>query len=302
MSESILHRLQRGERLVSDGAMGTQLQQRGLPAGHCPEEFNVSHPEVVVSIYRDYYEAGSDIVTTNTFGGNAARLKAHGYEQRVAEFSRKSAELLKSVCPAGRFAAACVGPTGEMLEPAGTAQAEDLYAMYAEQARALLEGGVDLFFVETMMAVDEAEVAVRALKDATALPVSATMTFQKVKTGYRTMWGVSIAEAVSRLSEAGADILGANCGQGFEQMIEIVREMRCLTDKPILAQSNAGLPEWVDGQPVYRETPAEIIPFVEKLVESGLNIIGGCCGTGPEHIRAIRKLVDRASSPMGSDQ
>jgi 5-methyltetrahydrofolate--homocysteine methyltransferase len=294
MSENILQRLEQGDRLVSDGAMGTQLQQRGLPAGHCPEEFNLSHPDVVLSIYRDYYEAGADIVTTNTFGGNAARLRGHGYGQRVAEFSRKSAELLRSVCPAGRFAAACIGPTGEMLEPAGTAKAQDLYAMYVEQARALMEGGVDLFFIETMMAVDEAEIAVRALKETTSLPVSATMSFQKVKTGYRTMWGNSIADAVTRLSEAGADIVGANCGLGFEQMVEIVQQMRCLTGKPILAQANAGLPQWVDGQPVYRETPAEIIPFVEQLLQSGVNIVGGCCGTTPDHIRAIRKAVDKA--------
>jgi 5-methyltetrahydrofolate--homocysteine methyltransferase len=292
MSENILQKLGQGERLVSDGAMGTELQQRGLPAGHCPEEFNVSHPEVVLSIYRDYYEAGADIVTTNTFGGTAARLKAHGCEGRVAELSRKSAELLQSVRPAGKFAAACIGPTGEMLEPAGMAKAEDLYAMYAEQARALAEGGVDLFFIETMMAVDEAEIAVRALKRETGLPVSATMSFQKGKGGYRTMWGNTIAGSVERLSQAGADIVGANCGLGFEQMVEIVQQMRCLTGKPILAQANAGLPEWVDGQPVYRETPEEIVPFVEQLLQSGANIIGGCCGTNPEHIRAIRRIVD----------
>jgi 5-methyltetrahydrofolate--homocysteine methyltransferase len=157
-----------------------------------------------------------------------------------------------------------------------------------------MEGGVDLFFIETMMAVDEAEIAVRALKETTSLPVSATMSFQKVKTGYRTMWGNSIADAVTRLSEAGADIVGANCGLGFEQMVEIVQQMRCLTGKPILAQANAGLPQWVDGQPVYRETPAEIIPFVEQLLQSGVNIVGGCCGTTPDHIRAIRKAVDEA--------
>jgi len=289
---NFLERLQSGDILLCDGAMGTELQQRGLPTGGCPEEFNVTHAELVAGIHRDYFDAGSDIVETNTFGGNRSRLALHDFQDRVAEFNRKGAELAKAVCPTGRFVAGSMGPTGDIIAPLGERSQEDAYDIFAEQAEALAEGGADVLFIETMMAEEEAEIALRAAKDRTSLPVVATMTFELGKAGLRTMWGVDVATAVKRLTDAGADVIGANCGRGFEDMLAIVEEMRPLTQKPIIAQSNAGIPEWQDGISVYTETPESIKPKAQQILERGVNILGGCCGTGPAHIRMMRSLVD----------
>ncbi len=287
----LLSLLSSGRVLLSDGAMGTELQKRGLPTGGCPELFNVTHPEIVQAIHRDYFNAGSDLVETNSFGGNRSRLAMHGLQDRVRELCKAAAMNARTVCPPGKFVAGSIGPTGDLLEPLGDRTLDDTYAIFAEQAEALAEGGVDLVFVETMMAVEEAEIAVRAAKERTGLPVAATMTFEKGNAGLRTMWGVDTATAIQRLTDAGADVLGANCGKGFEEMIEIVAEMRPLTDRPIAAQANAGLPEWVDGIAVYVQTPEIIAPMAEQLLRLGVNILGGCCGTGPSHIAAMHKLV-----------
>lgn len=290
---SFLEKLNSGVILLADGAMGTELQKRGMPTGVCPEEYNVTHPELVQGIYRDYYDAGSDLVETNTFGANRSRLTLHHFENRVAEFCRAAAQLARQVCPPGKFVAGSIGPTGDLIEPLGPRTEQEAFDIFAEQAVALATGGVDVIFVETMMAAEEAEIAVRAVKEKTPLPVVATMTFELGKAGLRTMWGVEVASAVQRLTAAGADVIGANCGRGFEDMIAIMQEMRPLTKKPIIAQSNAGIPDWVDGVSVYKETPALILPKAEKLLQLGVNILGGCCGTGPEHIRGMRQLVDK---------
>lgn len=292
---TFLEKLNAGFILLADGAMGTELQKRGMPTGVCPEEYNVTHPEIVQSIYRDYYNAGADLVETNTFGANRTRLTLHDFETRVTEFCRASAQLARAVCPAGKFVAGSMGPTGDLIEPLGPRTEQEIFDLFAEQAMALAAGGVDIIFVETMMAPEEMEIAVHAVKAKTNLPVVATMTFELGKAGLRTMWGVDVASAVHRLTAAGADVIGANCGRGFDEMIAIIQEMRPLTTKPLIAQSNAGIPDWVEGISIYRETPEVILPKAEKLLQLGVNILGGCCGTGPEHIRAMRKLVDTFS-------
>ena len=291
MSHKILEILDGGTILVSDGAMGTELQKRGMPTGVCPEEFNVTHADVIKAIHADYYAAGSDIVETNSFGANRIRLARHGFSERVGELCRAAVAIALSVRPAGKFVGGSIGPTGELLEPFGDLPMASAYDAFVEQARALAAAGVDLFFVETMMSIDEAETAVRAAKDAAALPVIATMTFEASEAGIHTMWGVDVPTAVERLSAAGADILGANCGRGFDEMIEIMKVMRPLTTKPIIAQANAGLPENRGGISVYKETPDAIEPKAKQLLALGVNIIGGCCGTGPDHIRRLRQLV-----------
>ncbi len=292
---NIITLLRSGQILLCDGGMGTELQKRGMPTGVCPEEYTVSHPELMQSIYSDYFDAGADIVETNTFGANRSRLALHGFEDRVAEFCQKSAQLAKSVCPTGKFVAGSMGPTGDILKPLGPRSPDDAMGFFVEQATALADGGADAIFVETMMAIEEAELATRAAKETTGLPVVSTMTFELGTAGARTMWGVDIATAVARLSAAGANVIGANCGKGFDEMIAIVDEMRPLTDKPIIAQSNAGIPEDVDGVAVYSETPDFIQPKAKLLLKKGVNILGGCCGTGPAHIAMMRQLIDAAN-------
>jgi 5-methyltetrahydrofolate--homocysteine methyltransferase len=180
-----------------------------------------------------------------------------------------------------------------LLEPLGSRTLAEAYDIFTEQAENLAEGGVDCFYVETMMAVDESEIAIKAAKDHTGLPVIATMTFELGQAGYRTMWGVDVPTAVQRLTDAGADVIGANCGKGVEEMIGIITEMKPLSSRPIIAQANAGLPDWVDGVSVYRETPEIIGPKIEQLLKIGIHIVGGCCGTGPAHIKKIREILDR---------
>jgi 5-methyltetrahydrofolate--homocysteine methyltransferase len=295
MTARLLERLATGRVLVADGAFGTQLQVRGMATGQCPEEYNTSHPHVVQGIYRDYFKAGADFVSTNSFGGNRARLARHGFADRVAEFASKAVELAREVCPQGGMVAGSVGPTGEVLEPFGAFPVEQAQAAFAEQCQALADGGADFILIETMMALEEALAALRAAKESTSLPVAVTMTFEARNDQFRTSWGVSIQQAAEALTQAGADLIGSNCGQGFDNMVEIARLFRAATRCPIIAQANAGLPQWVDGKAVYKETPESIAPKVEALLAAGVNVIGGCCGTGPEHIARIRAIVNARS-------
>ncbi len=295
MKSIILQRIGNGDILLSDGAMGTELQKRGLKSGACPEAYNVEHPEIVQGIYRDYYEAGSDIVETNTFGANRARLALHGQEENVVLFNRRAAELAREVCPEGKFVAGSMGPTGEILEPLGALSVQQAYDYFAEQAMALAEGGVDIIYVETMMAVEEIVTAVKAVKENTALPVAATMTFDLTESGVATSWGVTPAMMAEQLQAAGADLLGANCGNGVEVVVAAVKELRALIDLPLIAQPNAGLPELRDRLLVYKETPQNMAQKMAELLRTGISILGGCCGTNPQHIREMRRLIDGIS-------
>ena len=290
---AVLERLKREQILVSDGAWGTLLQSAGLSPGECPEEWNLSRPEAVGSIAAAYAEAGSDIVLTNSFGGSPVKLKAYGLENRTRELNREAARL-SCKAAAGALVAGSVGPTGEFLAPLGILGQGEAQAAFEEQIAALLEGGVHGLCIETMTALEEAVAAVRAARalDA-ALDIMTTMTFDASAAGFRTMMGVDISSAVRELTRAGADILGANCGNGIEQMLPIVEEFRAHTDKPILVHANAGLPEMKNGEVVFRQTPADMASTVEALLKAGCRIVGGCCGTTPDHIRSIRSEVDR---------
>lgn len=290
--KTILNRL-KSQILIGDGAMGTELQKHSLPSGYCPEKLNDSHPEIIRTIYKSYYDAGSDIVTTNSFGGSRIALRRHGLESRVNELNKKAVRLAREICPEGHFVAGSIGPTGDILEPLGSLTLAEASEAFEEQALALAESGADVIFIETMMSLEELECAIKAVKKSTKLPVSASMTFSLSPAGIHTQWGADIPGFVQLAEAAGADIIASNCGKGFDEMIEVVKEMRPLTSLPIMAQANAGLPELIEGKQVYTETAENIIPKVKQLLELGVNIIGGCCGTGPAHIAAINDLVGR---------
>ena len=290
---TILERLRAGETLISDGATGTYLQQRGLEAGGCPEEFNASHPEVVRGMARDYFAAGSDVVLTNSFGGSRFMQDKYGYGERVREFNRLASEHAASQKPsANHYVLGSVGPTGEMMEPLPDGVSEsDMFDALSEQVSALAEGGADAILVETQMALEEAVVGVRAARECTSLPVFATMVFDLGPRGFFTMMGVTPERAVSELRAAGADVVGANCGNGIDRMIDLAAQMRAVDDGPMLIHSNAGIPDMKNGQIIYNEGPEFMADRFERLRDMGINVLGGCCGTGPEHIRALRARI-----------
>jgi 5-methyltetrahydrofolate--homocysteine methyltransferase len=284
-----MERIGRGDILVSDGAMGTFLHAKGLAPGECPESWCVSHPDVVRGIAEAYIAAGSDIVETNSFGGTSFKLKGYGLADKVAEFNRAAAAIAKQAIEGKGYVAASVGPTGHIVEDeGGDVTPEQLYEAFKEQVIALAEGGADALCIETMSSLAEAKAAIRAAKENTALPVICTFTFEPGVKGFRTMMGVKPDRAAREAAAAGADVVGANCGNGIANMIEIVRQMRgAVPALPILIHANAGVPVVEDGRTVFKETPEYMASRVRELIEAGAHIVGGCCGTNPDHIAAI---------------
>jgi len=274
--------------IITDGAWGTELQARGLGPGQCPDAWNLEHPDRVEAVARAYVEAGSQVILTNTFRANRLALARHGLAEKTVEINRAGAEISRRAAGTACVFAS-IGPSGRMLMTGETTE-EELAEVFAEQARALAEGGADGIVVETMSDLTEARIAVRAAR-ATGLPVVASMVFDSGRNRDRTMMGVTAEQAARGLSEAGADVVGANCGQGVAGYVEICRRLRAATDRPVWIKANAGMPELVGGVPVYRTTPEEYAAWVPALVEAGASFIGGCCGTNPEFIRAIRRML-----------
>ena len=290
--KDLLTRLRAGDVLVGDGAWGTLLMARGVRPGEAPESLNLTRPRVIEEIALLYLEAGADLITTNTFGGSPARLRQFGLDGETEAVNRAAVEAVRRAARGRAYVSASVGPSGHLLKPYGDADSADIGAGYERQIRALAEAGADLVCIETMTDLAEATLAVRAARTvAPDLPVMATMTFETTRRGFFTVMGVSVAQAIRGLSEAGADILGSNCGNGSAAMVAIAGDFKALTGRPIAIQPNAGLPEPRDGSLVYPETPEFMAEQARGLLAAGVAIIGGCCGTTPAHIRALREIV-----------
>jgi len=289
--KSLMERIAQGEVLISDGAMGTFLHAKGLSPGECPESWCISHPGAVKGIAEAYIAAGSDIVETNSFGGSSLKLQPYGLADKVQELNRAAATLAKQAMGEKGYVAASVGPTGHFAkEEYGDVSTEELYEAFMGQVTALAEGGADAICVETMSSLVEAVQAIKAAKENTKLPVICTFTFDQKPRGFFTIMGVSPERAAEGAAAAGADIVGANCGNGIANMIQISKRMRAaLPEIPILIQANAGMPKVEDGKTVFQETPEYMASQVKELIEAGVNIIGGCCGTTPDHIAAMAK-------------
>lgn len=289
---TILDELRAGKILLSDGALGTMLQVKGLQPGHCPELWNVDFPGKVQEIAVAYRDAGSQIITTNSFGANRVKLSQYGCADRLNEINKASVSLIREAVGNDVYIAGSIGPTGKMLL-LGDITEEELYEVFREQAVALGSAGADAIIIETMSAQDEAALAVNAARENTSCTIIVTMTFSKDPKGeYYTMMGISPHEMVVSMKEAGAHIVGSNCGNGISEMIGITRAIRETdTHIPVMIQANAGAPQFNDGITTYLESPGLMASFIPGLIEAGANIIGGCCGTTPEHIRAIEKVI-----------
>jgi len=291
--KAFIERVAQGDILISDGAMGTMLQARGLGPGECPEWWCISHPEVVKGIHESYVAAGSDIVETNSFGGTCFKLEPYGLADKVRELNLAAVALAKQAIAGKGYVAASVGPTGRIVEEeGGDAPPQDLYQAFKEQVVALAEGGANALCIETMASLAEALQAIRAAKECTKLPVICTFTFQASPRGFRTMMGATPERAAREAVAAGADIVGANCGNGIAQMIEVTRQTRAAQPTtPILVNANAGMPVLEGEKTVFKDTPEFMASKVNELIEAGAQIIGGCCGTTPAHIAAMARAA-----------
>ena len=293
-----------------DGAMGTELIARGIEPGTCNDFLNVESPDIVFDIHRGYFRAGSDAVLTNTFGANEYALARHGLTERAEEINRNGAQIARRAGGEQKYVLGDIGPSGDFLQPLGNLETEQLKAAFAEQASALLAGGVDGFIIETMTALDEAEIAIEAIKSVSQLAVLVSFSFDDSGSDFKTMMGVDVESAISKAVSLDVDAVGFNCGTAsLDGYIKLAHRYICATEAlekqrvtshesriPIFAEPNAGKPELVDGRAVYEVSPEDFAAVAERIYSAGVNIIGGCCGTGPKHIAVVSKrLRDKPS-------
>ncbi|MEW6404615.1 MAG: homocysteine S-methyltransferase family protein [Chloroflexota bacterium] len=288
-----LERLNSGEILVADGATGSNLQIMGLKPGQPPEDLVIDNPDILLKLESMFVAAGSDIILTCTFGGTRLRMKDSKYQDRAPEVNKQAAELARKAASAraGVLIAGSLGPVGGLIRPYGPLEAEEVKATFAEQARALAEGGVDLLVIETMFAMEEATAAFEAACSATDLPIVVSFSYDR---GVRSMMGVKPKDVMKKYSSMGAAVVGANCGTTLENMETIVKEYAdAVPSFPIWAKPNAGVPHMdiETEQSVYDMTPEDMAAFAKKYVALGAKVVGGCCGSTPEHVAAIAEAV-----------
>jgi len=277
---------EKGSILLADGAWGTEFFKRGLMQGSPPDEWNLTHPEIVREITREYLDAEADIVLTNSFGANRCRLEPHGLSRQVREINAAAAALAREVVGDQAVVAGDIGPCARFLS-LGEVEEEELFGVFAEQAQSLGEAGVDWIVVESMTDVEEMAIAVRAAAETTHLPIVASMTYNRTPKGYRTMMGNSPEVCVKRAEDAGAAIIGANCGSGIEDYVPLAPMLRGMTSLPLWVKANAGMPQIVCGKVAYPLSAEQYASFVPALIDAGVDVIGGCCGTDPGFIREV---------------
>jgi len=280
--------------LLLDGAMGTMLQAHGLKSGECSEGWNISYPQVVQKIHQEYIKAGADVILTNTFGANRIKLSSYGREKNILKINEIAVNIAKGAIDKEKslekriFIAGSVGPTGKILEPYGDLKISEVYKNYKEQTVILGKAGVDLIILETFYDLEEIKTALKAVKENTDLMVIASMTFDK---NLKTIYGVDPERAVIVLENEGADGIGANCGTGPEVLYEILKIIKKTGKTYLMVEPNAGIPELIKGKVVYPASPKIMAEYTEKFVKLGLNLIGGCCGTTPLHIKAMSDKI-----------
>ncbi len=287
-----MNRIKENKILLLDGAWGTMLFEKGLAAGECPELWNLTHRDKVLDIAKSYIGAGADIIETNSFGASEVKLELYGLADHVKDINLEAAMISREAAGPDKYVFGAVGPTGKILMMGDITEGQ-MYETFSEQCKVLEKGGADAIIIETMTALDEALLAVCAAKENASLPVICTFTFDKAAdNSYRTMMGVSPIEMASTLINAGVDMIGTNCGNGFDGMIEISKEIRKdFPEFPFVVQANAGLPQLINGKNIFPEGSEEMAAKIPQLIDLGINIIGGCCGTTPEYISQFAKII-----------
>lgn len=294
--EPLTARLKRPGALLADGAMGTMLMKRGLKAGGCPESFNLDRPETLREIAGEYVAAGADIIQTNTFGGSPLKLAMHGLGKEMRDINARAIAAAREAAGERAYVSGSCGPSGKLLEPYGDTSPEVVFQSFLDQLRVFVGEGVDMICIETMTDLAEAKLALEAARSlTTTIPVAVTLTYDPTPKGFLTIMGTGVADTVKTLAGSGADIVGSNCGNGTANMEKIAREFIGHTTLPVLIQSNAGIPAMQDGEPVYGETPDILAGSALRLLGLGVKIIGGCCGTTPSHVAAMRRAIDGRS-------
>jgi methionine synthase I (cobalamin-dependent) len=279
------------EGLIFDGGMGTMLIQEGLAGGELSESWNLKEPEIIKKIHAAYFQAGADIATTNTFAGSSFKLKKAGLEEKPEEVNSRGVEIAKEAAGAGQFVAGSIGPIGEMLQPVGMLSVEQATELFAEQAGYLAKAGADLFIIETMFDLNESQTAIKAVRSVSSLPIFATITFEKKTKGFYTIMGNTVDESMQGLAESGANVVGANCSLGSEQMIDLAAEIKKCTELPVIMQPNAGMPQTKKDQVIYPEEKEFFVDNLLKIKDLGVEVVGGCCGTNPEYIKLLAEKL-----------
>ena len=293
MNGSLFLKLVNDRIVFFDGAMGTMLMEAGLQPGGVPEMWNLEKPELVMGVYQQYYTAGADVVHTNTFGGSALKLSIKGHADQMEAINLAAVRLARRVCPENAFVAGDIGPSGKMLKPMGEATFESLEDAFFFQASALIKGGVDIISIETMFSLDEATAALKGAKRAGDIPVIAGITYNRTPNGFFTMMGETIEQCATRLAENGADAVACNCTLGSSEIIELTRELRKATTKPILIQPNAGKPVPKDDIIIYEQTPSEFAADIKRIIDEGADMVGGCCGTNAAFVKEMVRTLGK---------
>ncbi len=285
----LINKLMKKGTVITDGAWGTELMNRGLKKRECPEFWNLEHPDRVAEIPGSYVEAGSQVVLTNTFGANRFILEKHRLADKVREINAAGVKISKKAAGDKANVFASLGPSGKLIVMKQVS-ADELEDAFTEQAEAIAEAGADAIVIETMIDISEALAAILAAKK-TGLPVIANMVFDSGTDKDRTMMGNPPEEVVEKFAAAGVDVIGSNCGKGIEGFVPICKRMRAVTDLPLWIKANAGMPEIIKGETVYHTTPDQFAAFVPELINAGANFIGGCCGTNPDFIAAVKAKI-----------
>jgi methionine synthase I (cobalamin-dependent) len=278
--------------ILFDGGFGTELIKRGLKPGKVPDLLNIEKPDYIVDIHKSYYEAGSDMCQSNTFGSTPLNLRKHKVEDQIKNIISKALENIQKACPTGRLIVGDIGPTGEFRPPVGNVSSDEWYSSFKTQSE-LLKEGIDLFHIETISDLKEMLAAVHAVKDVSKKPIIASITYKKTKRGFFTIMGDPLAKCVNSLEKEKVDVIGANCTIGSKDMLDLTKELTDLTDLPISIKPNAGQPRIEGLQTFYDQPIAEFVNDIQKMIKLGVKIVGGCCGTTPETIKQIRKIIDK---------